>query len=591
MPSPSSFYSEKLKEASLLLETNKKRRVVIALLRLAAFAAVLLCLYFSFDNPPLYPLLLMGLFIIIFIWLIRVSADLTEKGRYLEKLVFVNKNELGVLDNQYSQFDNGVRYNTAEGYCSDLDIFGHASLFHLLNRTTTPQGSEQLAGILIRPFLDPSQIIQMQEATRQLSTQPSVLQTIVVRGLMHDEKDDRRDDITKWLQMPSLVSGTKWIGPVRFVMPVLNIAALLYYLSTDNYLPLVVTVFISWVIISRFSKYISDQHMLVSKKQAVLEQYASILKAFHSVDPGKSGLLASLLGTARQADTAILKLSKLSSLFDQRLNMVVNIFLNSFLLYDIQCVIALERWKQRHHTDYALWIQAMGKIETISSLAVFAYNRPNYCYPLLNERVSLQTTALGHPLIAESEMVTNDLSIRQNEKVLVITGSNMSGKTTFLRSVGVNLLLAQCGAPVCASSFVFSPMQILTSIRITDSLQEHTSYFMAELKRLQSIIHQMENGVKSLVLIDEILRGTNSDDKTNGSANFIIRLLSYNCVALFATHDLALSHLEDQYQEEVSNYCFESIIQDGELIFDYKLKNGVAKNKNASFLMQKMGII
>jgi DNA mismatch repair ATPase MutS len=591
MPSPSLFYSGQLKEASLLLEKNRKNRVAIALLRLIAFAGALSCLYFSFQYLPPYPLAMMGVFIIIFIWLIRISADLSEKKRYLEKKVFVNTNELGMLENQDNEFDDGHRYITADGYCSDLDIFGHASLFHLINRTTTPQGSEQLANLMVHPQLDPIQTIQMQEATRQLSAQPTVMQNVLVRGLMHEEKEDRRHDITNWLQMRPLVSGAKWIKPVRVILPVLNIAALLYYLSTDNYLFLIVTVFASWLMISRFSKYIQEQHTLVSKKQAVLEQYASILKAFHAVKAGNSQLLASLLRTAQQADAAILKLSKLSSMFDQRLNLVVNILLNSFFLYDIQCVLALEQWKHRHHADYGDWIQAMGKIETINSLAVFAYNHPKYCYPVLNERISLQTTGLGHPLIAENEMIRNDISIGEKEKVLVITGSNMSGKTTFLRSIGVNLLLAQCGAPVCASSFVFSPMQILTSIRITDSLQEHTSYFMAELKRLQSIVRQMENGVKSLVLIDEILRGTNSDDKTNGSANFIIRLLSYNCVALFATHDLALSHLEDEYGEEISNYCFESIIQDGELIFDYKLKNGVAKNKNASFLMQKMGII
>ena len=167
----------------------------------------------------------------------------------------------------------------------------------------------------------------------------------------------------------------------------------------------------------------------------------------------------------------------------------------------------------------------------------------------------------------------------------------MSGKTTFLRTIGVNLLLAQCGAPVCATSFSFSPMKLLSSIRISDSLQENTSYFMAELKRLQQIIIELETNEPALVLIDEILRGTNSEDKTHGSEQFIRRLLQYQCVCLFATHDLTLGKLEDEMPALISNYCFESTIKDDELYFDYTLQKGIAKNKNASFLMEKMDII
>lgn len=164
-------------------------------------------------------------------------------------------------------------------------------------------------------------------------------------------------------------------------------------------------------------------------------------------------------------------------------------------------------------------------------------------------------------------------------------------KTTFLRTLGINLILAQCGAPVCALNFVFTPMKILTSIRVNDSLQEHTSYFMAELKRLQLIIQQLQQGIPALVLIDEILRGTNSEDKTHGSEQFILQLIRYNCITLFATHDLTLASLENDHKGVISNCCFESIIQNNTLYFDYKLQHGVAKNKNASFLMKQMGII
>jgi DNA mismatch repair ATPase MutS len=194
-------------------------------------------------------------------------------------------------------------------------------------------------------------------------------------------------------------------------------------------------------------------------------------------------------------------------------------------------------------------------------------------------------------LIPEKERVANDFTIGRNNRLQIITGSNMSGKTTFLRTLGVNLLLAQCGAPACASSFTCTPMQILSSLRINDSLQEHTSYFMAELKKLQQIIMQLKPGLPALVLIDEILKGTNSEDKTFGSEQFIHTLLQYNSLTLFATHDLSLSKLELSFPDIICNYCFESRIEDGQLYFDYKLRKGIAKNKNASFLMKQMGII
>ena len=194
-------------------------------------------------------------------------------------------------------------------------------------------------------------------------------------------------------------------------------------------------------------------------------------------------------------------------------------------------------------------------------------------------------------MISKENRVANSIIIGGSNKVLLITGSNMSGKTTFLRTIGVNLVLAQSGLSVPASSFLFSPMQIFSSIRISDSLQENTSYFMAELKKLSSIKNGVKNGIASLVLIDEILRGTNSEDKYFGSAQFVKEMLALNCVTLFATHDLKLSELEQDYPNIVVNYCFESIIENNELSFSYKIQRGVAKNRNASFLMKKMGII
>ncbi|MGZ5134880.1 MAG: MutS-related protein, partial [Flavitalea sp.] len=359
-----------------------------------------------------------------------------------------------------------------------------------------------------------------------------------------------------------------------------------------NYIPLGLTIAASWTCIGIFSKYISNQHVLLGKKQAILDQYASILEEFSEIQEGTSSLLKNLQSDSSDACSAIDKLSRLSGLLDQRMNLVVNIFLNSFLVYDLHCLFALEKWKSINKQFFDKWILCVGNIEALNSLATFAYNNPEYCQPVVFEQgLRLDCKSIAHPLIPAGERIANDLELGRTGKLALITGSNMSGKTTFLRTVGINLLLAQCGAPVCATQFSFTPMQLLTAIRISDSLQLHTSYFMAELKRLKNIIQHLQTGNPSLVLVDEILRGTNSDDKSHGSEEFIKKIITFNCLTLFATHDLSLSTLENDFPGIITNYCFESTIVNGELSFDYKLQHGIAKNKNASFLMKKMEII
>jgi DNA mismatch repair ATPase MutS len=350
-------------------------------------------------------------------------------------------------------------------------------------------------------------------------------------------------------------------------------------------------VIITWLHIGYFSKYIQQQHVSLGRKQEFLDQYAAILKEFSKVDSKASSLLQELKNEATEAHVQVKKLAGLSNMLDQRMNILVNIFLNSFLLYDVQVIIGLEKWKQSNKEHFTKWMDCIASVEKLTSFSTFAFNHPLYSYPELVEELTIEATALAHPLIKETERVTNDVSLGKTSKLLLVTGSNMSGKTTYLRTIGINIVLAQCGAPVCAASFSFKPVQVYTSIRISDSLQDHTSYFMAELKRLSEIKERISSLQPSLVLIDEILRGTNSEDKYFGSAEFVKKLIQYNCLTLFATHDLKLSELEKEHEGVIENYCFESIIKDDELIFDYKVLKGVAQNKNASFLMKKMQII
>jgi hypothetical protein len=589
MSSAKDLYIENLATCNQRLQKLRTQLSILAVLRLLFFVVAAWYIYKTIIGEDIIDIAIVSA--ILFIVSVRFALTLQDRKRLQEKLLFVNQNELDILAGKTNKFSNGEWYSNASNYSADLDIFGTGSLYALLNRTTTSLGSDRLAEALTKPLLNEQEIIQTQAAVTQLSGQTSIRHLITAHGLLHEEKSGTLVEIKTWLQEPNRMSGLKWLQVVRFLVPAFNLWALYHFLDTNDQGPLLIGLAVAFAIIFGFSRYIFSQHKLVTKKQAILDQYSSVLKNFTAVEPGSSKLLTDLKSQAANAGNSMHRLARLASMFDQRLNLVVLLFLNGLLLYDIQCMLQLEKWKAANKTHFDEWTKMVSNIELLNSLGSFAFNNPGYTFPLVTNEMCIEATDISHPLIPGGTGVPNSLVTGRNEQLIVLTGSNMSGKTTFLRTLGVNLVLAQCGAPVCARQFVFKPMMILSSIRVGDSLQENTSYFMAELKKLRRIIDSMESGLPALVLIDEILRGTNSDDKTHGSEQFIKKLLQYNCLTLFATHDLSLSVLAEELPGRVSNYCFESVIENGELLFDYTLQHGVARNKNASFLMEKMGII
>jgi hypothetical protein len=587
------FYESAIHSDNDRLRMIRRKSNSLSLLRLLLFGGLVTTLWFLFRQFSA-GLLILSLaeaagFIVCVNWYFRLK----DQRALREKLVFLHTNEKGVLEGHANGFPDGRGFLDPDNYLDDLDIFGSASVFHVLNRTTTLHGEAALAGLLRQSLLSVEAIRRQQMAVKGLTGQTDVRQLLTAKGLLTGDSKADLHSLTGWLNMEPSLYHRKGLRIGIGVLTLANLAALLYSFSSNNYTLLIIAIVLCRLLTGYFSKSVSRQHQLISNKQPIFEQYADILLIFSTADTGDSPVLQQLRTRSQEAHTAIRRLSRLTSFFDQRMNLLVNLILNSLAFYDLQCMVALERWKARYKADFAGWVEAVGQIECLNSLATFAFNHPDYSCPepVVSDDLFIETAELAHPLIPPGRRIANDFSIGRNEKLILVTGSNMSGKTTFLRTIGVNLLLAQCGAPVCASSFTFTPLQLLTSLRISDSLQEQTSYFMAELKKLQRIIHRLETGTPALVLIDEILRGTNSEDKTYGSEQFARKLVNYRCLSLFATHDLALGQLEQELPGLVVNYCFESIIEGGDLHFNYRLQKGIARNRNASFLMKKMKII
>ncbi len=592
MISPHQFYLDEAVKYHAKIVAIKRLLFFIGVIRLMFFIGFLLCIYFGISRYSTLFTVIAILCFIAFLVFIKINDRLSDRKNLFEQYHFIAQNEIGIIEDKPNNYSDGTVYKSNERFYDDLDIFGESSLYHFINRTGTMQGADALANLLKNPLINVDSILEQQQAVKTYAPQIAVRTNVMAQALSNNNIPLNLDDITVWAKQPTVMLMNKWLAFARLLFPVVSVITLIFCISISNYYPLVLVAIVAWMHVGYYSKYIQQQHQLISKKSELLTQYAAIMGAYEKVIADDSSILVYYKNLARKAHEEIKQLAKLTNLLDQRMNVLINFFLNSFIIYDIQCVRSLEKWKQKNNAALPEWIYAIGQIELLTSLANLAYNHPTYIYPAIgNNDVTINATDLGHPLIKPGENVTNSISIKPNERLLLITGSNMSGKTTFLRTLGTNVVLAQCGAPVYATSFTFMPMHILSSIRISDSLHEHTSYFMAELKRLQEIIFTVATGEQCLILIDEILRGTNSEDKFHGSAAFIKKLIQFNSLTLFATHDLALSNLENEHPNQITNYCFESIIENDTLSFDYRILKGIAQNKNATFLMKQMNII
>jgi DNA mismatch repair ATPase MutS len=292
------------------------------------------------------------------------------------------------------------------------------------------------------------------------------------------------------------------------------------------------------------------------------------------------------------AGVSVQKLGRLINYFDYRLNLIVGILLNGLVLWDFQCVKRLEKWKLEYKAYFTTWLDMLGQVDAYISLANFAANNPDYVYPSISGDDSFFSSVdLGHPLIDERVRVCNNFDIHQKGTAIIVTGANMSGKSTFLRTLAVNYILAMTGAPVCAKKFTFTPVKLFTSMRIEDNLSDNESYFYAELKRLKQLKLLIDNNEPVFFILDEILKGTNSADKSLGSKMFLTKLIEMGSTGLIATHDISLGELETTFPEKVINNCFEIEIEDGKISFDYILRQGITSKMNAGLLMKQMGIV
>ncbi|MEA1886236.1 MAG: hypothetical protein U9N72_03380 [Bacteroidota bacterium] len=579
-----------------LFDGSSKKLLYLSLFRLFDFIAgvILLVLFWRISQVAALAIFIAA--IVIFIILLKKYSVYSFKKAFYENLLKINESELSGLNDDHSCFDGGDEYiDPHHDFSHDIDLFGSDSLFQYLNRTCTGRGKHFLAEWLMSPGVLSKETGKRQQTIRELSKMLQWRQEFNAYGMMGITDESTINDFNRWLKEEPRHLNNKTYRILRIFMPALTVLLLALTIAGMLHYSLFVMIFLlNLGIISINLRHINNMHSRVSKKHSIFKTLSHLVVHFedHKFESDYINDLQKVLSAGDEsASQSIKKLSKIIHAFDTRLNMLIAIPLNGILLWDLQCINRLELWKRSASELLPRWFDNLGRTDALCSLANYAANNENYCYPVISKgNEYLLSTRLGHPLIPAQTRVSNDFTINSKGEINIITGANMAGKSTFLRTVAVNLVIAMTGAPVCADEFIFTPCNVYSSMRTTDSLSDKESYFYAELKRLRVLKERLENKENIFFLLDEILKGTNSEDKSKGAQLFIEKIIKYEATGIVATHDIMLGLL-GEHHSNIRNRCFEIEIEGDEVKFDYILRDGMTTRMNAAILMKQMGII
>jgi len=590
-------YIEAAEKFSLLEAKEDRHLLYLSVARFLSFTGGLVTIWFVFSISKIAAYLLIPALIIIFFWLLKLYSDHTRKKEILGNLAKINRDEAVALSGDYSHFESGDAYiNADHSFSFDVDLFGKSSLFQFLNRTVTGHGREILAGWLSDPYMLSGQLTQRQEAIRELAGKERWRQDFLASGMKTPLEKNQIESLLEWMKKSTVESSQVIRKVFTWIMSGMAVLSFLLVISgVLDYSVFLMFFFINlgWIAISL--KKTNSIHAILSRKYIYLSSLNELLKVFDNVNFESvilSDIKQNITGREVSAAFAVKKLGRLIQYFDSRMNLVVSFFLNGLILWDFHCIASLEKWKSEYKDLFPVWLSMVGKADALISLGNLAFNNPGFAYPVLSgNRLVFSASGLGHPLIMEDLRVCNDFTLENRGKVCILTGANMAGKSTFLRTIAVNYIMAMAGAPVCASRMEFAPVKLFTSMRTTDSLSHNESYFYAELKRLRALKTLIGEDKDHFFILDEILKGTNSADKSLGSKLFLKKIISLGGTGLIATHDTSLGDLEKEFPESVINMCFEIEIEGETINFDYKLQKGITQKMNAALLMKQMGIL
>lgn len=587
------YYKKKIDDNVTVLDKVKSRLRIIPYLKLLFFLAgvflVIAIFQLGWDRTTCF--IFAALSFVIFFLLYKWDEYYLQKRAYYMALNSVYTNEISFLNGDYTPFDNGERFiNKKHAYSYDLDVFGENSIYHMINRTVTHEAGSILAEKLSSIPESKEEIVSRQESLTELSRKDDLRHRFMAICKGFDEEKSNYSSITENKSNNALLTSKTGLVLIYISITITLVSGLLAWLG---YLPrsvptllFMIQLFFPMIFNKVLNKVGADIGFL--HKNTMI--HADLLNIVHqqTFDAAENMALKEKLFGTYNSREAFKELSLLLKKFDQRHNAYILVLLNGFFLRDLFLLRQFYRWKNSYLHHIQSWISTLAEMEARVSQATYMFNLPEFIQPVITDRpdILIDASGLGHPFISKEKRVDNDILISKKQ-FLIITGANMAGKSTFLRTVGANYILAVNGMNVCASKFSFSLFNLFSSMRNTDDLSSGTSYFKAELDRMRELIRYCRSHNHTLIILDELLKGTNSKDKLNGSILFLKKMGELPVTGIIATHDLELAKLENELPDLFQNYCFEISLSEEEQ-YSYKIQRGISKNLNATFLLQKI---
>ena len=588
------LFQDRIKTCSKQYETLKRKSLTLSWVRVALFlvSIILITVFANIKNTSGIVVTSIA-FVVLFFYLLKRHITVKKELNFSEALLKVNEEELLRLDMKLSSLDDGAEFiNPLHEYHIDLDVFGKHSLFQLVNRTSTDLGRKTMAKWLSTPA-DKEEIMLRQEGVREVAKLVDWRQNIQASGRAFKDEKANIQPLLDWIKEPNGILGNKFYQLAIFLFPLLSLTCIT--LSAIGLAPIglpILAIFVNIGVLASVFNRASDVYKKTIFGNKILNAYESQIRWIEQQQLSSaqmSKLKSQLQTNGKAASVVIRKLQFILDNLHSRANLMYQIF-NFILVLDIYWLLQAEKWKAQTKDDIEEWFAAIGEIEVINSLGAFYFSNPDCEFPIIEEKpFTIRAEQMGHPLLNPSKRVSNDFDFSGKGGICLITGSNMSGKSTFLRTVGTNAILALMGAPVSANAMHISKLQLFTSMRTQDDLEESVSSFYAELKRLRQLLGSINPEIPTLFMIDEVLKGTNSEDRHTGATALIKQLNKSYAFGFVSTHDLTLGQITTELQG-IKNYSFNSVIENDDIIFDYTLTPGLCKSFNATKLMQKMGI-
>lgn len=583
------FYTEEKQRLETELKATKNKLANLSVLRLVVFILTLVGIYFLFDDIRAVGFIA-TVGIIVFSILLIKYLDAKESKKLLITKIKINETEIRVLEGNFLFLKTGEEFiDPTHVYSNDIDLFGRGSFFQYINRTSTQQGAKELAKTITENHI--LSIDKKQEVLKELSQKVAWRQHFSALASLVTTRYSTKEILDFIQNYSTVFSIIVSKSPIVFSLVSIVLIALVSF-AIIPFSILILWVFIGLGITALYFKKTQEIYVQADKAKATFKQYYLLLQEIENRKFSSAKLQEKqqiIQSEKLQASVIFKQFSKILDAFDQRNNLLIAFVGNAFFLWDLRNAVKVEIWITNYKHTVKKWFEVIAFFDAQNSLANFQYNHPEYSFPKVQKQDAImKAVGLGHPLLNSEKRIDNDFKIYDQE-FFIVTGANMAGKSTFLRTVSLSIVMANVGLPVCAKSCIYSPVKLITSMRTSDSLADDESYFYSELKRLKFIVDTIDKD-DYFIILDEILKGTNSKDKAIGSKKFIEKLVSSKSTGIIATHDVSLCELATDFSE-IKNYYFDAEISNDELYFDYLFKKGVCKNMNASFLLKKMEII